>query len=469
MPTLPADMLESPAPAGARRVALAALAEAADAFTRLDRADDPEALHDFRVGLRRLRSALRSYAPELDGALSRKLQRRLRRLARATGASRDAEVHAAWLDEARGTLEDAEQAGAAYFATRLSEARRSADAVLADEVLDRFPALRHRIARRLRHYTATVDVEEPDAGPVFAATSAALVERLAGDLGARLEEVRGIEDQDAAHEARIAGKRLRYALEPLADFVPESGALVKRLKRLQDALGDLHDAHVFAEEVERLAADAGGGDAAEDPGPGLAALGARLHARRAEAFDDARRWLGGGDGAALLADARTLADSLAARARAGVEVERKYLLRAFPDSALDAPPAEIDQGYLPGDRLVERVRRVRTLDGERYYRTVKLGAGVRRIEVEEATTRELFDALWPLTAGRRVRKRRHLVPDGDLTWEIDDFADRDLVLAEVEFPASGAQTRVAIPNWLAPYVVRDVTDEPEYVNARLAR
>jgi CYTH domain-containing protein len=244
---------------------------------------------------------------------------------------------------------------------------------------------------------------------------------------------------------------------------------VKRLKRLQDALGDLHDAHVFAEEVERLAADAGGGDAAEDPGPGLAALGARLHARRAEAFDDARRWLGGGDGAALLADARTLADSLAARARAGVEVERKYLLRAFPDSALDAPPAEIDQGYLPGDRLVERVRRVRTLDGERYDRTVKLGAGVRRIEVEEATTRELFDALWPLTAGRRVRKRRHLVPDGDLTWEIDDFADRDLVLAEVEFPASGAQTRVAIPNWLAPYVVRDVTDEPEYVNARLAR
>jgi CHAD domain-containing protein/CYTH domain-containing protein len=469
MPTLPADLLELPAPAGARRVALAALADAADAFTRLDHPDDPEALHDFRVGLRRLRSALRSYAPELDGALPKKLQRKLRRLARATGASRDAEVHAAWLDEARGTLADGEQAGAAYFAVRLADARRSADAVLADEVLLPFPALRHRLARRLRHYTATIDVEDPAAGPLFASTSAVLIERLAAEVGARLEAVRGIEDQEAAHEARIAGKRLRYALEPLADAVPEAAALVKRLKRLQDALGDMHDAHVFAEQVDRLAErSAGPTDGTPDPGPGLAALGARLDARRSEAFDDARRWLGD-DGAALLADARALAAGLAARASAGLEVERKYLLRAFPDSALDATPAEIDQGYLPGDRLVERVRRVRTPEGERYFRTVKLGAGVRRIEVEEATTRELFDALWPLTAGRRVRKRRHVVADGDLTWEIDDFADRDLVLAEVEFPAAGAQTRVAIPNWLAPYVVRDVTDEPEYVNARLAR
>ena len=94
---------------------------------------------------------------------------------------------------------------------------------------------------------------------------------------------------------------------------------------------------------------------------------------------------------------------------------------------------------------------------------------MRRIEVEEATTRELFEALWALTEGRRVRKRRHVVPHGELAWEIDDFADRDLVLAEVELPADATDTTVTLPAWLAPHVVREVTDEAEFVNARLAR
>jgi len=59
------------------------------------------------------------------------------------------------------------------------------------------------------------------------------------------------------------------------------------------------------------------------------------------------------------------------------------------------------------------------------------------------------------------------VPDGALTWEIDEFTDRRLVLAEVELPAeSGA---VEIPGWLEPFVVREVTEEEEYQNAKLAR
>jgi CYTH domain-containing protein len=104
---------------------------------------------------------------------------------------------------------------------------------------------------------------------------------------------------------------------------------------------------------------------------------------------------------------------------------------------------------------------------ERYFRTVKLGSGVTRIEVEEGCTRELFDALWPLTRERRVRKRRYRVPDGALVWEVDEFTDRPLVVAEVELPAADAAAEV--PGWLAPYVVREVTDEGEYVNANLAR
>jgi len=51
------------------------------------------------------------------------------------------------------------------------------------------------------------------------------------------------------------------------------------------------------------------------------------------------------------------------------------------------------------------------------------------------------------------------VPDGELVWEIDEFLDRPLWLAEIELPS--ADTEVRVPEWLAEYVVREVTGELE--------
>ena len=78
----------------------------------------------------------------------------------------------------------------------------------------------------------------------------------------------------------------------------------------------------------------------------------------------------------------------------------------------------------------------------------------------------MFEAFWPLTEGRRVAKRRHRVRDGAWVWEIDEFTDRDLILAEVELPARA--TEVPLPEWLRPLVVREVTDDPAYLNESLA-
>ena len=148
------------------------------------------------------------------------------------------------------------------------------------------------------------------------------------------------------------------------------------------------------------------------------------------------------------------------------EIERKYLLDGLPDRAAAAPSVEIAQGYLPGTKILERIRRIRQAGEDRFVRTIKLGRGVSRIEIEEPMTKQLFDALWPLTAGRRINKRRYLVPDGDFTWEIDQFLDQPLVLGEIELPDERHPT---IPEWLAPHVTREVTDEPGFTNARLAR
>lgn len=165
---------------------------------------------------------------------------------------------------------------------------------------------------------------------------------------------------------------------------------------------------------------------------------------------------------------RVLVAALPPSGQDGIEIERKYLLRSLPPVAGAVPPDRIEQGYLPGERLVERVRRVTAADGTvRGFRTVKAGEGVARLEIEEETSPELLDALWPLTAGRRVLKERHVVDDGGLRWEVDRFTDRELALAEVELP--DAATEPALPAWLAPYVVREVTGERAYVNAVLAR
>jgi CYTH domain-containing protein len=150
------------------------------------------------------------------------------------------------------------------------------------------------------------------------------------------------------------------------------------------------------------------------------------------------------------------------------EIERKYLLRALPDRVLDADSLEIDQGYIPGVRINERIRRARGADGVKYYRTMKFGAGMDRLELEDETTEEFFLATWPLTRGARVRKRRYLVPQGELIWEVDEFLDRSgLWLAEVEL--DHVDQVAPIPDWLAPSVIREVTFEKGYTNRALAR
>jgi CYTH domain-containing protein len=111
------------------------------------------------------------------------------------------------------------------------------------------------------------------------------------------------------------------------------------------------------------------------------------------------------------------------------EIERKYLLRGRPPRTVGAPSVEIDQGYIPGERIRERVRRARGANDVRYYRTIKMGAGIQRIEIEEEAPEEFFQAVWPLTVGRRVHKRRYLVDDSGLVWEIDEFLDRPSLLA----------------------------------------
>jgi adenylate cyclase len=202
--------------------------------------------------------------------------------------------------------------------------------------------------------------------------------------------------------------------------------------------------------------------------PGLLALARMRQEERERLFAEFEREWGDGRHEKLRENVEQVLVELGRhRALTAVEIERKYLLSGLPSASADARSVDVEQGWLPGTRLLERVRRVCSAGQEAYFRTMKLGTGLVRTEIEEETTKEVFDQLWPLTEGKRVRKRRYYVPDDDLIWELDEFVDRELALAEIELPS--ADTEVRVPQWLQPVLVREVTGEPEYVNVNLAR
>ena len=485
-PDLPEGLREPAGPALAA-YALRLLDAAAAARDRITAGKDGEALHDFRVAVRRLRSLLRAHQATLN--LPRKARRRLRELAETTSELRDLEVQLAWLREARATLGTRERRGLTWLTTRLARKEGTARRRLGDNLPELFV-----LAEELLHRELTTRATTPRAGESeFGSAVAALLPDLTSTLKVALAGIHSMEDQAEAHAARIAAKRLRYALEPIGDYLPDAAALATELSLLQDVLGAMHDAEVLsgtiATAVEKSGADQGRraskavrrGEVAKmakdavqrqrrrDPAPGLLSLAAVVRVAQENHYRTLERdWLGG-RAVALINAVEELARKLTPAPAANLEIERKYLLRSLPELPGDSGrrTVEIEQGYIPGERVRERIRRVRENGRGKWYRTVKLGLGLERLEFEDETTAEIFDALWPLTTGHRIRKRRHVVPAGDLAWEIDQFLDRELVLAEIELPS--AETPVTVPEWLAPCVVREVTGEPAYLNSTLAR
>ncbi|HJZ38637.1 MAG TPA: CYTH domain-containing protein, partial [Solirubrobacterales bacterium] len=87
------------------------------------------------------------------------------------------------------------------------------------------------------------------------------------------------------------------------------------------------------------------------------------------------------------------------------EIERKFLVTEMPRA--ESGSTAIEQGYLALDQDTEvRLRRA----GDELFLTAKGGHGEVREEVEVSIDPKPFEALWRLTAGRRVRKVRHYVP-----------------------------------------------------------
>ncbi|HEV8446692.1 MAG TPA: CHAD domain-containing protein [Gemmatimonadaceae bacterium] len=280
------DPLALSAARGARLIALDRLDQAGDQADRL--ANNPhslDALHDLRVALRRVRSWIRAFRLDLNDSVSRKDRHRLRDIVDATNRGRDADVQVEWLRRASSRGDEPLKRGAKRLIDLIRDERDRGGAPLNGSSLDKFEEERSRLTKRLS--TVSEPVRRPKAPPPTLA--AAIGARLPAHfeiLRKALELVHTADDDRQAHAARIAAKRLRYLLEPAED-VRGSKSIIKQLKRLQDDLGELHDAHLLGQRVKDAVLN--------DPGTetlALEAVARALAADRAEAFGRIdRRWL----------------------------------------------------------------------------------------------------------------------------------------------------------------------------------
>ena len=237
------DLLERPVVETVAALVDRYLSQADRAVRQVGRPGKPEALHDFRVALRRCRGVLRAYRPWLGRAAGKRVRAELRRLMRQTNRGRDAEVQIVWLESTRPALRRSERAGLNYVLERLRRRRHAGLAAAAAAVRSRFERLEAELRARLERVARS---------PVtFGRAFGERLQEYAADTAARLAATAEAAGDDELHDARLAVKRVRYLVEPAVGGLTDGGAVAAALKRLQDVLGELNDARVLAAAVDR--------------------------------------------------------------------------------------------------------------------------------------------------------------------------------------------------------------------------
>lgn len=323
-------LLAMPAQYAVRAIARGLLDEMLAAHARFEK-DEADALHDLRVAMRRLRSWLRAFRPELSDTMKGRTRRRLRDLATATGQARDAEVALAFIE--RQT----------HLPTRARSTVRSVVGQLEQERDHHLRGLRRTVAgdvrkaardltRQLESYWERHRLDETSTVRPMAAVFADAMRHHVKQVESALARIEPPGKAEHVHRARIAAKRLRYLLEPLAEVLGAEEP-IRQLQALQRQLGDTRDAHRiamrFVRDIGEGAARAARGRALTSAGiapeddadasgvvvgrAGMTELARRAQAAREAAFSDfVARW-GDGEVAVLVERIDAVVARVAAR------------------------------------------------------------------------------------------------------------------------------------------------------------
>lgn len=235
---------------------------------------DPEALHQMRVGMRRLRTAINGFAPALDLPKSAQEQK-IAKIARQLGELRDLDVLQETLQTQISLLPTEEQDVLKKVLASLDKQRqktlRKVQKTLKSSTYQKLKAAfqdwleepTYGELAELSIYEVLPDLLLPSISQLFLHPAWLVGVKLnAGEIEipANLdsEQVRQLLDThgDSVHSLRKQAKRVRYQMELFTDFYADTyKRYLKDIKEIQSLLGEIQDSFVLAEFLSEVNAD----------------------------------------------------------------------------------------------------------------------------------------------------------------------------------------------------------------------
>jgi CHAD domain-containing protein len=214
---------------------------------------DVASVHRARVASRRLRAVLPVLAEAAESESLDRARKQVRRITRSLGPIREIDVALGHLGEVGAASGATPPAIAKVRAHLMNERTARRRAML--EVIT--PATLHKLKDRLH----TAPHGHPADHDVEVRGARRRVVKRARALEGQIQRVGGLYVPERLHAVRIAAKKLRYALEVERELTRSRAvARINRLKRLQDALGEIHDFEILLEHVRDVQATLAGSD-----------------------------------------------------------------------------------------------------------------------------------------------------------------------------------------------------------------
>jgi CHAD domain-containing protein len=211
--------------------------------------EDPEHVHQLRVGTRRAGAALRVFADALPRRPLKETKRTLRALRRAAGTARDWDVFLATLPDVKPFAAAANKPALDFLVGYAFGERAAAQQRLADAATESGPLFLEQ----------SEELPVRARAPQAASAPANFGELAVAQLGALFRQFNsGVEanpaEPTALHALRIVGKRLRYALEIFADCFPPGikESVYPAVVNVQELLGGIQDATVGMKQLESI-------------------------------------------------------------------------------------------------------------------------------------------------------------------------------------------------------------------------
>ncbi|MFO1428691.1 MAG: CHAD domain-containing protein [Candidatus Competibacteraceae bacterium] len=216
--------------------------------------DDIEGVHQVRVALRRLRSALRVFRSAIPRAVTDPWADEMRWLANQLGPARDMDV---FIDEGMDAVADKLALPGREKLLLLAQGRRvrAYETVLAMLDSERYADFKKRLGAWLETQGwLAVELSDKERGRLegniipFARQVLDKQERAVLATGSHVDQ----ESAQEMHRLRIECKKLRYAAEFFNPLFKTMEEFIAHLKSLQDLLGIMHDVAVMHDLLEDL-------------------------------------------------------------------------------------------------------------------------------------------------------------------------------------------------------------------------